>query len=348
MSETSLDTSPTDDQSLAATLADAWDEIATGAGQEDIAGEETGTQELEADASTEDLTAEGTAEGSADQADEGATSEAAVNAVEAPSDFTAEEKEQWSKLTPEAQTLLASYSNRSQVSRTTIAKELDGLKTQYGPLGDTLKQYDQHLRMLGASPNDVVSGLMPYYIRLAGGDAETKRETIEFLARQFGAELGAPQEQENQEYVDPEIKALRDELNELKQGQRQSQQTAEQQRLAAAQAEVDTFKNAKDEKGELKYPHFDKLEQSMIGLLKGGLATTKEDAYAKAAALDPEIQAAAQQAKAEAERKRQNEAAKNAKAAAALNKAGTKAPATQNGSLSVSDSVREAYDELYG
>lgn len=254
----------------------------------------------------------------------------------APGDFTAEEREAFAALAPEAQSLVAAYAARSHASRASLANELDGLRRTFGPLGQTLSQYEPYMQMLGASPDAVIAGIMPYYLRLAGGDEETRRETIEHLARQFGVG-GPPHTNDN---ADPAVRALRNEVNALKQhqavAQRAAQQTAYAQRFGAAEQQVDALLNAKDDKGAPKYPDFDRLEDAMLGLLQGGLARSLDDAYVKAAALDPDYQAAARKRTAAAKR------------AASVNRRGSKAPAAKTLALSIDDSISEAWDELYG
>lgn len=348
---------------VAAALAD----IESGAAGEydDNFADDGGEQELNGagadagDAPKEEIADEGSAEDSAGQAEEAAASDAEANAVEPPSDLSAEEKEAFSKLTPEAQKLLAEYSSRSQVSRSKLSNDLDGLKKQSEPLMEALKPYDQLIQQAGATPQQVVSNLMPYYKNLVTGDADTKRKTIEFLAEQFGVELGAPQKPDEQqadqgnEYVDPEIAALKKKIAELEgtvtktsTSLEERDRAQEQQRLSEAQAKIDNFRNEKDDKGELKRPHYDKLEEPMTALMKGGLAKTLEEAYEKAARLDPEIQALSEKAKADAKRAEDAKKAAEAKKSQAANRKGDGTPGKRSEALTIKDAVLEAYDEL--
>jgi len=351
-----------DEETLGGDVAAALADIESGAEGTADADDDSGVGAAVSDASKE-LADDVTADGSAGQAEGEASPDAAATAAEPPSDFTAEEKEAFSKLTPEAQALVASYSNRSQVSRTTTAKELDGLRKQYGPIGDALKPYEQLIKQAGTTAHEVVGGLLPYYHRLVTGDAQTKRDTIDYLAKQFGVELGAPQQTEqkpdatNNEYVDPDLSALEKRIDQKlaklegivtkTSGTLEERDMAEKQRvLDSAQAEVDAFRNEKDEKGQLKRPHFEKLEPVMSDLIKVGRAKTLEDAYKLASRLDDGIIAEEQKAKADA--KRQEDAAKAAaaKKAAASNRKGDATPGKRSEGLSIMDSVREAFDEL--
>jgi septal ring factor EnvC (AmiA/AmiB activator) len=170
--------------------------------------------------------------------------------------------------------------------------------------------------------------------------------------------LGAPQQTEQKpdattEYVDPEIASLKDEIKQLKGMVSKTSKTiedrdrmTEQQHLDKAQADVDAFRDAKDEKGQLTNPHFEKLEQSMLALMKGGLAKTLGEAYKQASRLDPDIQALEEKAKADAKRASDATKAAAAKKAAASNRRGDSTPGKRSESLSITDSVREAFDEI--
>lgn len=336
MSEMSLniseiDSTPPDDGGLADALDASWDELANDDGDYPY-GEAFGQQDVEGFGPfANDV---GGGESQAGPAYENDTL----------GDFTAEEREAFASLTPEAQSLVASYAARSQASRSGLANELDGLRRQFGSLGETLNQYAPYMQMLGASPDQVVAGIMPYYLRLAGGDAETRRETIDFLARQFGVDSA----QRTGQNADPQMTALRNEVNALKQHRAASQQAAYAQLLGGAQQNVDVFASARDENGALKYPDFDRLEGAMVGLMQGGIARDLDDAYAKAAALDPDLQAAALTGRTATARRRAADAARAAKRAASVNRRGRNAPAAQRLALTIDDSISEAWDELYG
>lgn len=340
-SQTTNDGADAGADSLASLIADSFDELERG---------DAGDAEKTDDAGAADNGQATAADESGDEAapdPETETGDAPAE-VEAPGDFTAEEKALFAKLGGEAKALVASYAKRSQQSRTQVAHELDGLKRQVGPVGEALAPYRQHLQMLGAVPEQVVSGLMPYYIRLAGGDGETRRATIEHLARQFGVDLAARQSENEQEYVDPEVAKVRAELQSLKAAQVQQAQAAQFAHLRQAQAAVDAFRSAVDEKGAPRHPHFEKLEASMRAMIQGGLAKTLDDAYAKAAQLDPDIQAEKTRAAAEAQRRLAEKKAAEARKAAAANRKAPSAPARKNGALSARQSVEDAWDELYG
>lgn len=268
--------------------------------------------------------------------------------LKAPGDLTADEAAAWAKLTPEAQKLLASYALRSQQSRTGVATELDGLKKRYEPVGKSLERYQSLLEQLGATPDQVISGLMPYYAALATGAPEQKRQALDTLARHFGVDLAPPKQTEADEYVDPEIAQLRKEISELKRLSTGTVQTFEQMQRAQVNSVIENFKAAKDEKGSPKHPYFERVESRMEQLIRGGAAVGLDDAYALAIRLDEGIQkelaAKVEQDKRLADLRK----AKEAEKAKSVNKKGATAPARKAGKMSILDSIEEAYDELAG
>ena len=335
--------------SLTDAIASAYDEIDAGGAEGDDDGDDPAPKEktaVAANAATPK--AVGDDEAAAEPA-EGETAAVVDPAPgEAPADFNAEEKTAFATLTPEAQGLVASYAKRSQSARVTTANELNGLREQYGPIGETLKAYEPYLKSAGANAGEVISGLMPYYAHLALGTAEQKRAAIDTLARQFGVELTQPQEADGEEYVDPQIEDLQKQIAKLQQSTTQSAEVLQAARRTEIEGQIDAFKNAKDEKDAVKYPHFDRVNAVMGKLIAGGVAKGMEDAYSQAVALDTDVQKEIAATKAEAARGEADKKAKAAQKAATVNKGSTRAPAGDKAPLSISDSVEEAFDELYG
>lgn len=339
-----------EEATLASLLSESFDEISSredeagDAPAEPSSGESPAPEPIDGAPDSEaDATADKTEGESEDTEESIADAE-----VEPPSDFTAEEKEAFSKLTPEAKALLASYSNRSHQSRTKVATELDQIKKAYEPLADTLKRYDPLFNATGQRSQEVVGNLLQYYHALVAGDAGVKRNVLERIANDFQIDLTRPDNTE-QEFIDPEIKSLKEQNAEIMRELNSFKQNTAETSMSRAQEQVDAFRDAKDEKGNPRHPHFGKLEQSMISLISGGLAKSLDEAYAKAKMLDPEITEAETKAKAEARRLADAKAASDAKRAAEANRKGANAPARKNGPPpSDKELVTETYDELHG
>jgi hypothetical protein len=93
--------------------------------------------------------------------------------------------------------------------------------------------------------------------------------------------------------------------------------TFERQR---AEAEFNAIGQTKDDTGAAKYPHFERVKQTMIRLVADGLSQSWDDAYTKSVRLDDELHTQdveAQRVKALADQERQRqEAVEKAKNAA--------------------------------
>ena len=151
------------------------------------------------------------------------------------------------------------------------------------------------------------------------------------------------------EFLDPEIKALRQQVNQLNSQLGNFQQQTVQGQQETLLAQIDSFKNQKDEKGNLAHPHFDSVRTHMATLVQQG--KTMEDAYNEAVWLVPEFRESHLKS---VQRKRKDESdlekaarVKKAKKAATANKSSGKdtAEADEN-KATVKDELRAAWNNL--
>lgn len=128
-------------------------------------------------------------------------------------------------------------------------------------------------------------------------------------------------EEEDDQFVDPEVKKLKAELKALRDEAEQQQRRTQQEQQNAVFAEITSFRDETDEDGNKLRPHFGEVCGVMAGLLQSGRAQSLQDAYEQAVWAVPEYrdeivrQQVEEQRKAEAERKAQEaeEAKKTAK-----------------------------------
>jgi hypothetical protein len=193
---------------------------------------------------------------------------------------------------------------------------------------DYIAPYQAEFAQRGMRPEDAVPRLIETWRNLEANP----RATLEWLGRQYGlnpfAEPAQPaqptQQPEEQEWVDPAVLALRQELDQLKQ---RDQMREAQAQAAQAEAYQRAYASVHDEvqsfaqnKARADGVNFDALRPTMAALISSGQASDLSDAYEKAVWANPTTRAA----KLEAERK-QSEAAKaaeNATKAAAARRAG--------------------------
>lgn len=174
-------------------------------------------------------------------------------------------------------------------------QELADVRRRYDPIGEIIAPYEQYWAQQGLRPEQGVGQIFSYAKALA----EDPTSTLLQLADMYGVDLQSAFAE--QPYVDPTVKALQAEIAELKQAQQSfgtTQQQAQQQRLMQ---EVQSFAEGKDEQGNPRAPHFDRVFDRMIGLARGGLVQNIQDAYDMAVTLDKDLQAEIQTKAAQSE-----------------------------------------------
>jgi len=273
--------------------------------------------------------------------------------VEPPSDFNAEEIEKFESLPSEAKELLVGYAKRSQVSRSELSTKLDGLEKTTGSVSEILKPYEQGIANLGSTPAKVIGDLLPFYASLVDGNKDQKLNTILNLARTFGVDLNAPQQEQIDSYTDPSTQKNTEQIDKL--GQRLDQRDVADQQVRFAeqqaqqrqnQADVNAFKDARLD-GVLLHPHFEAVREEMGHQVVNRADMTMERAYEIAVLMDPEIQKAQAKAKEQARITKATKKALEAKKNNAANKKAASAPVSQEGSGTLKDDVDWAADQLW-
>ena len=116
-------------------------------------------------------------------------------------------------------------------------------------------------------------------------------EGINWLKSHYGIKDSTDTSEEIPEFETPEekqIRELRNEVNSLKQNRETDVQNAERDRQQQMFAEIAQFRDAVDEDGKTKHPHFDAVYPVMGGLLQSGRAKDLDDAYTQAVWAIPE------------------------------------------------------------
>lgn len=100
-----------------------------------------------------------------------------------------------------------------------------------------------------------------------------------------------------QPYVPQEVLSLQQQLQQVQGQFQQLTQYQQQQQEARLNQEIQAFQMAVDEQGNPKAPHFERVFNTMVALANARdsdgrpLASSIQEAYEKAVALNPEIQA---------------------------------------------------------
>jgi len=221
--------------------------------------------------------------------------------LEAPELWGKQYKETFSQLaqTPEQRAAAEAWLNQYKESQGYITKkeqEYADYRKRLDPIYETIRPYEGYWAQQGMSPETGVRQLLSYAEALARDPASV----IPQLAQMYGVDLQSLIAE--QPYVDPQVQALQQQLQQVQGQFYQQHQQAQQQQYHRLTEEIRAFETAVDEQGNPKAPHFTRVWDSMLRLANGGLAKNIQEAYEKAVALDHDLQAeiAADRAKKEA------------------------------------------------
>lgn len=221
--------------------------------------------------------------------------------LEAPQVWGKQYKDIFQKVaqTPEQRAYAEAWLNQWKETQGYITKrdqEFADYRKSADPLRELIKPYEGYWQQQGMSPVQGMGQLIGYAEALA----KDPRGMIPQLARMYGVDL--TELVSEQPYVDPQVAELQAQVRALQGQGQQWQQQQQQQQYSRLAEEVQSFETATDENGNPKHPHFARVFDRMVGLAKGGLAQSIQDAYDMAVSLDKELQSelSAQKAQAEA------------------------------------------------
>lgn len=231
-------------------------------------------------------------------------------AIDLPQSWSADRKEMWESIPPEAREFVA---KRESDAHKTISQQGDVLKS-YQPLGELLMQNRDVFEAHNADPVAGIDAL----IRAQRALDDNPVEALGAIAKQYGIDLaqtfgGQTQtgDEGDEGRMDPHIAAalkarddqiteLNNRLNQRDQNDqtaarqaRQAQEVQERQLQSQTNEELQTW--AKDK------PHFEAVRAVMATLVAGGVANSLDDAYKMACNADDGIRQKVQDAAAKAD-----------------------------------------------
>jgi hypothetical protein len=245
---------------------------------------ETSAEEVEVQSDPSDDAAEG---------QEGADVEATPDrepepdALAAPKTWPAEHREAFEHLPEDQRSFMLQREQERDAAFTRKTTDLAEQRRQVESLQGVLAPYKQQMQAHGISEAEYVSRLMTYDNALR----QNPKLALQNLAQHYGIRLSGDSGVDYVEETpsDPQILQLQQQLNQTQahiQTMQQSQVMAQQQQLVD---QVESFSTAKDAKGNLKHPHFEKLRERMGRLVNAGETTDLEEAYGKALRLDNDL-----------------------------------------------------------
>jgi hypothetical protein len=214
----------------------------------------------------------------------------AIPAVEAPQHWAATDKELFGKLPPDGQKFLLDRHKAMEGDYTRRMQEI-------APLRKAAEQWTPYLQQLGATPEQAFQSLIGAEYTLRTGTPEQKQQALRQLAEDYKITLGQPAQQPaTDEYVDPQVAAVRQELAELKawktsrdQAEQQYRQQEEQRQQQTLQSTIDAFAAEKTEAGAPAHPHYEAVRATMGALISSGQAHDLKAAYDMAVYANPSI-----------------------------------------------------------
>lgn len=236
------------------------------------------------------------------------------------------------------------------VQESIVAREqqIQATLSQPDPVRSLVQQYEGVFRQKGVDPSIGVKGLLDTYVQLETQPANT----LSWLAQRYGLAVYDPrnppqalQQQQPQEWVDPQVEALRNELATIKShvSAQQQQQIAQQQMVWAraqqeAATELDTFTKAN--------PHVGTVYANMSVLLREGQAETLQDAYEKATWANPQTRAALLEEQQKAKDAERAQRARQAQRSGAIN-VRTSPGTTPSMPKSIRETMEATFDAIH-
>ena len=258
-------------ESIADSLTAAFNESSEPETEEEI--------EVSPEGASEEVEAESFDEVEA-QEEDSEESEEPETVFQAPEHWSSDEREAFAALSPEAQELVLQRDKAFQTGYQEKAQAISAIT-------DALEPWKESLAQRGVTADQAIRALFAAQHTL---DANPIQGILQ-IARSYGVEdqlksQFAPQADDD-DFSDPEVKALKQEISALKNQISQTQQGFQQQSTAAVQRQIEDFSTAKDGSGELLHPHFEKVKADMAPYVQNG--ESMEAAYEKAVWANPEI-----------------------------------------------------------
>ena len=205
--------------------------------------------------------------------------------LEAPKNWSEEVRSKFKDLPRDAQEYMLKRDKEMTADYTRKTQEVAEQRKSFESLDKVIAPMRQQIAASGVGEAEYISRLLnaDYALR------NNPKMAIRQLAQGYGIDLSSIEDGGSYEEPDSQIAQLQQQnqaiLAELNQFKQQNLTSARQQ----TENQINNFAQSKDDKGNLKYPHFNKLRIKMGNLIDAGEAQGLEDAYAKAVRLDDEL-----------------------------------------------------------
>jgi hypothetical protein len=205
--------------------------------------------------------------------------------LKAPKNWSEEVRSKFTELPREAQEYMLKRDKEMTADYTRKTQEVAEQRKSFESLDKVIAPMRQQISASGISEAEYISRLLNADMALRNNP----KMAIKQLAQGYGIDLSSYDSDSVELETESQISQLKQQnqaiLAELNQFKQQNLQSARQQ----TENQITNFAEAKDDNGNLKYPHFTKVRVKMGNLIDAGEAKGLEDAYAKAVRLDDEL-----------------------------------------------------------
>ena len=203
----------------------------------------------------------------------------------APERWTADMKEAYQKLPPDARKLMVeNVFKPMQRQYTETTMNLSKMKEKVAPLLSIMEDYSGEFEKAGANPVDAIrrqAAWANHFLKV-GVD-----QGVRDMQREFGVDSSADNGQAKDEYLTPVERQLKSEssetrqmVNEMRQERQQraeqTQNNNQQERYNQVKSNLNEFINEQKD-GKPAHPHVEKVAPQIAGILKSGLVTQTDE-----------------------------------------------------------------------
>lgn len=314
---------------------------------QEIPQEETAETPQETEEVEEEATEETEEEVAETEVEEKAEEEKPLEAITPPQHWPKDFKEDFEKLPVEAQHLLYDRHKELEGDYTKKTQGVAKYRKRQEALDEIMKPYLADFQRAGMDEIGAVRQLFAAHDYLR----KDPKQAIQWLAKNYGVDMSeVGMDTAEDEYADPQVKALQQQVAQLQGFLNQQQQTQMQSVQQDTQSMIDKFASAKDADGNPKYPHFEEVRDRMGVLIQGNQAQDLESAYEMAIYADPKLRQSLMDnyAATKTQKEVKTEAVKKAKKAQRSTVRGNPTPAEKAlpTGLSVRDTIMKSIQQL--
>jgi hypothetical protein len=219
--------------------------------------------------------------------------------VEPHARWSPELKAEFAKWPPDVQKAFRDRHDATEADYTRKTQELAETRKGVEPLLGEVKRLEPLFQQWQTTPQDFIQRSVNVVSSLTSNNPQDRVNTVAGLVQSYRVPLDGllqalgiplPQVGENgQATIDPTTLQLRQQVQELATSLHSMREQATLQERQRAQAEFDALGQTKDDSGQAKFPHFERVKQTMIQLVANNQAETWDQAYSKAVRLDDDL-----------------------------------------------------------